>query len=214
MVGIPSLLRFAEHRALKNITLKGTVIDLGGDANSDYFSYMKGTFTVFRVNMDTKTKPDLLHDLEQPIPLPNAAYDGVVLFNVLEHIFNYRALLNESERLLASGGQMVLVVPFLFPVHPSPDDFHRLTASTLRRELEELNLTHIVIKPLGGGVFSAAYLFVDRLLPKVFRTINFYTFRYLVQCADYVFFRLARMAGKKYDPADYALGFCVTAVKP
>jgi SAM-dependent methyltransferase len=213
MAGIPSLLRLAEHRALAHVTLNGAVLDLGGDTNSEYLSFIQGSFTPTRVNFDPKTKPDIMHDLEQPLPVSNATYDGAVLFNVLEHIFEYRALLEESIRVLKPGGTILIVVPFLFPVHPSPDDFHRFTGSTLRKELERLGMQEIVIVPLGGGVWSARYLMLDRLLPKPLRLINFYTFRHLAEFFDRAMVSLANMSGKKYDPAHYALGFCVTATK-
>ncbi|KND50599.1 MAG: hypothetical protein AB202_03900 [Parcubacteria bacterium C7867-007] len=213
MIGIPSLLRLAEHSALRTVALSGKVLDLGGDANSEYLSFIKGSFSVTRLNLDPKTKPDILHNLEEPLPVPDAAYDGVVLFNVLEHIYAYRALVAESVRVLSPGGTVLVVVPFLFPVHPSPDDFHRFTASTLRRELQDAGLSEINITPLGGGVWSAQYLLIDRLLPKLIRFCMFYTCRYLVQVLDTVTIHLAHLLGKKYDPADYALGFLVTGRK-
>ena len=214
MAGIPSLLRRAEHHALAGVTLNGAVLDLGGDANSEYLSFVQGSFTVTRLNIDPKTKPDIIHDLEQPLPISDGTYDGVVLFNVLEHIFEYRTLLTESARILKPHGRMLLVVPFLFPVHPSPDDFHRFTANALRKELEKLGLTDIKVVALGGGVWSARYLLLDRLLPKPLRMLNFYTCRYVAEALDSLTISLARASHKKYDPAHYALGFCVTAAKP
>jgi hypothetical protein len=105
-------------------------------------------------------------------------------------------------------------VPFLFPVHPSPEDFHRFTAQTLRKELERLDLHSVRVIPLGKGVWSARYLLLDRLLPRPIRTINFYTLRYLTEALDSMTVFLTRLLHKKYDPADYALGFLVTATKP
>ncbi|KND49394.1 MAG: hypothetical protein AB203_04340 [Parcubacteria bacterium C7867-008] len=213
MAGIPSLLRLAEHRALRSVSLVGQVLDLGGDANSEYLTFIQGTFSTTRLNLDPKTKPDILHNLEEPLPIDNATYDGVVLFNVLEHIYAYRDLLKESARVLSPRGKMLVVVPFLFPVHPSPDDFHRFTASTLRRELEGVGISNISIIPLGSGVWSASYVLIDRLLPKPIRFISFYTLRYLVQVLDVLMVHAARLFHKKYDPADYALGYLVTGTK-
>lgn len=213
MKGIPSLLRLEEHRAMSRITLSGRVLDLGGDKNSNYVTYFKGTFTTTTVNISEKSKPDIVHDLEHPIPLADASYDGALLINVLEHVFNYRQLLQESVRILRPGGTVVIVVPFLFPIHPSPYDFHRFTEMALRRECESAGLEHIEVWPLGSGVFAARYLMLDRLLPKPLRALNFYTFRYVVMLADTCVVRVVRMLGKKYVPGDYALGFCVHATK-
>lgn len=212
-MNVPSLLRLEEHRALSKITLTGKVLDLGGDKNSEYLTYCQGTFTTTTVNLDPKTRPDLVYDLEKPIPLESDSYNWAVLFNVLEHIFEYRILLKESVRVVRPGGSLLVVVPFLFPVHASPNDFHRFSASTLRKELEQLGMSDIEIMPLGRGVFSARYLLLDRLLPKPLRILSFYTLRFVSYGLDKIFALGANSIGKKYDPADYALGYCVTAKK-
>jgi len=214
MFSVPSLLRLEEHKALSGITLSGSVLDLGGDKNSEYLRFFKGTFETTTVNLNEKTRPDILHNLEEPLPVADSLYDHVLLCNVLEHIFEYRALLREAVRVLKPGGSMVIVVPFLFPLHPSPEDYRRFSAPALYKEMEILGLQGISIKVLGGGVFRARYLLLDRLLPRPVRFFNFYTCRYVAQALDVIAETLARALGKKYNKDDYALGFCATAKKP
>jgi SAM-dependent methyltransferase len=209
----PSLLRLEEHRALRGVVLRGNVLDLGGDKNSDYLTHVQGEFAVTSVNLQRAAQPDVVHDLEKPLPFADSSYDGAVLFNVLEHIFEYRALLEESARVLKPGGVAVIAVPFLFPVHASPQDFHRFTAETLRRELERAGFAEVAVRVLGGGVFAARYALLDRLLPKPLRLVNFYTWRYVAYALDAAFAALARALGKRYAPNDYALGYLATAVK-
>jgi SAM-dependent methyltransferase len=213
MQNVPSLLRLAEYKALSGISLSGRVLDLGGDKRSEYTQLFKGHFTVTTVNLNEKAEPDLVHDLENPLPLGTASHDHVLLINVLEHVYEYRPLLREAVRILKPQGNMILVVPFLFPVHPSPQDYHRFTATTLEKELLTIGLHHVEITPLGGGVFSARYVLLDRLLPKPLRVISFYTWRYVAEALDRLAIALARMAHKKYDPHDYALGYCATGIK-
>lgn len=210
---LPSLLRIAEHTALSQVTLTGSVLDVGGDKNSAYQSIFKGTYSLTTMNLDPKTSPDITADLEEPLPLTNALYDGVLLINVLEHIFNYKELLNESVRILKPGGQIVIIVPFLFPVHPSPRDYHRFTEETLQRECEMRSLQHVKIVALGSGVFSVRYLLLDRLLPAPLRLFGYFTVRYVTVFLDALLKLLAQVLDKKYDPAHYALGYCVTAQK-
>jgi SAM-dependent methyltransferase len=213
MFEIPTLLRRAEYRALSKVHLSGAVLDLGGGKDSGYQTLLRGEHTITSVNLSPKAKPDILHDLEQPLPLADSSYDAVLLINVLEHVFDYKQLLAESVRVLKPEGVLVVIVPFLFPIHPSPDDFHRWTASALRRECEQYTLHTIQIQPLGGGVFSSWYLLFDRLLPWPFRAIGYVSVRYLVLLCDVLFTGSARALGKRYDPTDYAFGYCVTAVK-
>lgn len=214
MVEIPSLLRHAEHKALSAIHLEGRVLDIGGSKASAYQALFKKTCEITTVNLDPYVSPDIVADLEEPLAIAHNTYDGVLLVNVLEHIFNYRQLLSESVRVLKPGGTLVVVVPFLFPVHPSPGDFHRFSAQALERLCEGYMLQDVSITPLGTGVFSARYLLLDRLLPWPLRAAGYITVRYIALLLDILFIWLAHLFGKKYDPADYALGYCLTAKKP
>jgi len=211
---LDTLLRRAEHQALSRVSLTGKVLDLGGDRRSTYRQFLKGSSTFTILNFSPESAPDIVHDLEQPLPVASATYEGVLLINVLEHIFNYEQLLSESARVLKPGGQIVIVVPFLFPVHPSPHDYWRFTGDALTRLLAAAGFQSITVVPLGGGVFSVRYLALDRLMPGAMRFIGYYTFRYAALALDALFAALARALGKKYNRADYALGFCLTAVVP
>ena len=210
---IPSLLRLAEHRAISKLSLSGEVLDLGGDSRSEYQHLIKGTHINTIVNLDEKSKPDFLQDLEQLLPFSDESYDHVLLINVVEHIFNYRQLLSEASRVVKRGGSVVIVVPFLFPIHPSPHDYWRFSEEVLRKECELAGLKVSELVSLGGGVFSARYVMLDRLLPRPLRFVSFYTVRYFVRFADRAFDGVARLFGKKYNSADYALGYFVTASK-
>ena len=210
---IPSLLRRAEHEALSSVSLSGSVLDLGGEKGAEYLSYIKGDFATTTVNLDPSAHPDVAHDLERPLPFQDASYDHVLLINVLEHIFDYRTLLKEAVRVMRPGGSLVIIVPFLFPVHPSPGDYHRFTGEALRRELSDLGLTNAHVVPLGSGVFAARYVMLDRLLPGFLRALRYYLCGLYVVCLDRGFARLARAVGKQYQPSDYALGYLATATK-
>ena len=207
----PSLLRRAELIALSDIKLNGKVLDLGGVKNSSYISAFRGKFSVTIVNISEMSSPDIFHDLESPLPIKSGEYNHVLLINVLEHIFEYRSLLKEAERVLKTGGSAVIIVPFLFPLHPSPRDYHRFTERALHEELVKAGFTDIVITPLGSGIFSAEYLLIDRLLPWPFRFLNYYTLRYVTSVLDTLVFFLARVLGRGYTPEAYALGFCAVA---
>lgn len=207
-----TILREAEHRALAAVTLSGQVLDLGGDVRSPYRTLFKGSFTLTTVNLDPKTHPDVVADLEKPLPLPGASFDGVLLMNVLEHIFEYRALLAECRRVLRPGGTIVIVVPYLFPYHPSPDDYHRYSASALTRML--VDFEHIAVVPLGSGVASARFVLLERLLPGSFQRLVGPLVHPLVKGIDWCITAIVHSLKKKYSPSDYALGFVVTAKKP
>lgn len=207
-----TILREAEHRALAQISLSGKVLDLGGDTRSSYRKLFQGSFTLAIVNIDPQTHPDVVADLEKPLPISDASYDGVLLINVLEHIFEYRTLLAECRRVLRPGGKLVIVVPYLFPYHPSPDDYYRYSASTLKKLLTDFS--HVSVTPLGTGVTSARWVLFERLLPGKLQRAVGVVVHPLVRGLDISFTALARALKKRYDPSEYALGFVVTAEKP
>lgn len=212
-MAIPTLLRQEEHSALARLRLEGSVLDLGGDKKGEYLSHLGSKVQVTTLNLDPKTHPDILHDLEVPLPVSDNLFDHVLLINVLEHIYDYRQLLSEAVRVVRPGGSIVVVIPFLFPLHPSPDDFRRFSANALKREIEAAGAVPGPITALGTGVFSARYVLLDRLMPAPIRFASRYLSRPFVRLADATFTSIARLTKRKYSPDDYALGFCVQATK-
>lgn len=208
---IPTILRAAEHAALKTLNLSGSILDLGGDGRSEYRTLIQGDHTYTTVNLDEKASPDVLHDLEQPLPLADASYDHVLLINVLEHVFEYRKLLREAARVVRPGGSVAIVVPFLFPVHPSPSDFWRFTLQALERECVHAGLVVDKAHSLGTGVFASRYILLDRLMPGFARALGSVVLVPVIRMLDAVFSRIARVLGKKYASSDYALGYFLLA---
>lgn len=204
-----SLLRRAENEALSEVTLSGKVLDLGGDKRSTYQRLMRGTFETTVVNLSDESEPDVRHDLELPLPFPDASYDAVLLINVLEHVFECRQLIQEARRVLKPGGQAIIVVPFLFPIHPSPHDYWRFTRESLERLLSDAGFTAVTVRPLGSGVFAARSQMLNRLLPGPIRFFDYVIMRPCAELADRLFNALARATGKQYVPADYPLGYFV-----
>lgn len=95
---------------------------------------------------------DYQTDLNAPLPFGDAAYDTVILSDVLEHIAEPQALISEVSRILKhDGGMLLLNVPFFYQIHEEPYDFHRYTSFSLARMCEMAGLRVIEISPLGGA---------------------------------------------------------------
>ncbi|HRH24002.1 MAG TPA: class I SAM-dependent methyltransferase [Candidatus Paceibacterota bacterium] len=208
-----TILRKAEHQALAGFPLSGKVLDLGGDTRSDYRNMFSGDYAITTVNMLPEAKPDILADLEEPLPIEDASYDAVLLINVMEHVFEYRALLLECARVLRPGGTIVIIVPYLFPYHASPHDYHRYSAEALSRALLISGFKDDVVRPLGSGIISARVVLTERLLPGAVQSVLALILHPLAGMLDGLFSSLARLLRKKYSPSDYALGFLASAKK-
>ncbi len=74
---------------------------------------------------------DLAVDLTELSPFKEGSFDLVVLANVIEHVYEYRQLVNRCSGLLKPGGVLLITVPFLLKLHQEPVDYHRYTRYAL-----------------------------------------------------------------------------------
>ena len=61
------------------------------------------------------------------LPFRSGAIDAVVSRSVLEHVEDPGDVVRDFHRCTKIGGIGIHVIPFLFPAHSSPMDYHRLT---------------------------------------------------------------------------------------
>jgi uncharacterized protein YbaR (Trm112 family)/SAM-dependent methyltransferase len=66
------------------------------------------------------------------LPFLPGSFDGVWVCAVLEHLENPFQVSSEIYRILKPGGFVLVSAPFMFPLHGSPHDYFRYTASGLR----------------------------------------------------------------------------------
>ena len=52
------------------------------------------------------------HDLNKPILLKDGSFDNIICVEVLEHIFNFQNVLDESYRILKPDGVFIVGVPY------------------------------------------------------------------------------------------------------
>lgn len=104
-----------------------------------------------------QAKPDVFADGTR-LPFADDSIDGVVCLEVIEHVPDAEALLREIARVLRSGGQAWLSMPFMYPVHDAPDDYRRYTAFGLRRGLERAGLQVAWIRQTGHAIRTAGLL--------------------------------------------------------
>jgi SAM-dependent methyltransferase len=155
--GTSSPLRIEQHRALAGLVLDGEVLDIGGSRKSAYTGFLGGRHRITFANIDPAYGADLIFDAQAPWPVEAAAWDAVLMNNLLEHLFDYEAALAEAHRALKPGGRLVLTVPFLFRLHAAPSDYFRFTRFALERILERRGFEAVAVRELGSGAFLAMY---------------------------------------------------------
>ncbi len=97
----------------------------------------------------------------KPVPLPDASADGIVSFQVLEHVWDLDWYLGECRRLLKPGGWLLLSTHGTWLYHPHPTDFRRWTRDGLTRELASRGFLVQRAEPVVGPL---AWTSVFRLL--------------------------------------------------
>lgn len=155
-------------RALLNLSLKkypfdrltGKVIDLGAKSDgSSYFRFLEKDPGAEMFFCDYFSEgPNLMKiDLEKPFPNSLSDFDNVLCFNTIEHIFDTDNLIGESARIMKKGGKFIGCVPFLYPYHADPDDYHRYTHSALEKIFEQHGLKMKKIVSVGVGPFVLGF---------------------------------------------------------
>jgi SAM-dependent methyltransferase len=72
----------------------------------------------------------------KPLALPDNSADGVVSFQVLEHVWDLDLYLGDCLRVLKPGGWLLLSTHGNWLYHPHPTDFRRWTRDGLHDELQ------------------------------------------------------------------------------
>lgn len=134
---------------------RGHLLDLGAGQVPLYGCYRELVTSTTCVDWQNSAHPcehiDHLLDLDQPLPLPNAAYDTVLLTDVLEHTQRPLQLLGEISRVLAPGGKLLLTMPFFYWIHEAPHDYARYTSFMLRKLCERSGLRVMELEATGGS---------------------------------------------------------------
>lgn len=87
----------------------------------------------------------------QALPFQSECAEGVLCIEVLEHVPNPQAAVDEMYRVLRHGGQLLLTTPFLSGYHGEPGeygDFYRYTDEGLRHLLRRFR--RLEVHPKGG----------------------------------------------------------------
>ena len=78
------------------------------------------------VDRDPRTRPDLVHDLEQaPWPLPDDHFERVICRHILEHLPDIDAAFREIHRVACHGARIEIVTPHFSSVNSYDDPTHR-----------------------------------------------------------------------------------------
>lgn len=79
-------------------------------------------------------------------------YDLILAIEVLEHVANPKAIIQDLYLKLNEGGKIIISTPFNARVHRCPKDFFRYSIDFFLGLKEENNFNKIIIKPRGDNL--------------------------------------------------------------
>jgi SAM-dependent methyltransferase len=117
------------------------------------------------------TTPQVFGD-GQSLPFADNSFQCVLMLHVLEHLRRPEEAIAEAQRILAPGGLLVVEVPFMYPLHDTPLDFHRWTEPGLDSDLKRFGFSDIATVSVGQPTGTAAVLFCLALSSLVLRWLR------------------------------------------
>ena len=191
-----SIARSYMNAELQRRRFVGRTFDLGGGKDSSYLSFHADGSRVETFDVKAGQVIDFETDA---LPVEDGTYDTVLLFNVLEHVFNYQHLLDETIRITKHGGEFHGFVPFLVEYHPDPHDFFRYTEETLHKLLTRAGWREVDVVAVGAGPFVAAVQQLTKSFPWILRIPLFLLF----WLPDALFLKLRPDARRKFPLGYY-----------
>jgi SAM-dependent methyltransferase len=164
-----SVCRIYQLFHFKKILLKGKTLEFGEEElNKSFlkFTNLNKKNIFFSNNMKSQNNNFIRVNLEKKNRI-NKKFKNIVIFNVLEHIFNDNNSILEIKKLLKKNGILVLSTPFIYRYHGAPNDFNRYTLSYLEKLLK-LNKFKLIKKiNCGTGPFLASYSLIFDYLKRI-----------------------------------------------
>lgn len=168
---------FFQH--VPTLPANALVLDLGGTkiAKRGLFNIEYYNLQVLYANLTTTKQPDVQSDASQ-LPFSENSFEVVICAELLEHVPNPILVLQEAHRVLKPQGNLLITVPFLYPIHGDPYDYGRYTDFYWRESLSKTGFADIQIEKQGYfwsvlADFARAWVYerakVNRPRPKILR---------------------------------------------
>jgi len=153
-----SICRILQILELQRYSTKGkTVLEIGGSPSNknNFYMFLKKNIYIKIFYADKYEKNTIKIDLEKKNNLTKK-FDNILVFNVIEHIFNTENSFKEIDTFLNKNGQLIGSTPFIYRIHYAPNDFLRFTHQYLEKILMK-RFKYVTVKSLGFGPFVACY---------------------------------------------------------
>jgi SAM-dependent methyltransferase len=97
------------------------------------------------------------------LPFQSQTFDHVLCQGVLNYLAEPLQALEEMQRVLKPGGDLLLTVPLLWPPAPCPHDYFRFTAEGIEHLLKTAGFDVALVTPVGGYFWMMGRKFIQFL---------------------------------------------------
>ena len=155
-----SLLRTYQKIKCSSLILHGLSLEFGAvkKKENNFSNFFKGTSIFEHSNkIHDKSFNIFKSDLTKKLKIKSNKYNNILIFNVLEHLPEYRIALSEINRILKKKGKIIGSTPFIYQIHDAPKDYFRFTREFFEFELKKQKFKNIKVQYLGNGPLTACY---------------------------------------------------------
>lgn len=135
---------------------KGKLLDLGCGFVPLYEFYKNSVTENICVDWENSLHKneilDVTCDISKPLPFSDNEFDSILSTAVLEHIYEPIGLIKECNRILKTGGNLILSSNFSYWEHEAPNDYLRHTQYFFKKAAEENGFKIKVLEPIGDGM--------------------------------------------------------------
>lgn len=177
-------------KSLKNNLnyISGNVVDIGcGKKPFNRIIIPKSNIYIGMEHQKTQhgySEVDVLGDALS-LPFCNSSVNTVISLQVMEHVKEPDIFLKEVYRILKPGGYCLLMTPFMWGEHETPNDYFRYTRYGIKYLAEKTGFKVIKIKA-DTGYITTATLRLNYFLMRYARGILKYFIVPFVYCDQYI----------------------------
>ena len=155
-----TLLRDLQINECTKFKVNGLSLEFGAidRENKTFSNFIRGQSKFEYSNIKPNKKLNIFYsDLTKKLKIKSNKYNNVLLFNVLEHLPEYRIALSQINRILKKKGKIIGSTPFIYQIHGAPKDYFRFTKEFFEFELKKQKFNNIKVQYLGNGPLTACY---------------------------------------------------------
>ena len=155
-----TLLRDLQINECTKFKVNGLSLEFGAidRKNKTFSNFIRGQSKFEYSDIKPNKKLNIFYsDLTKKLKIKSNKYNNILLFNVLEHLPEYRIALSQINRILKKKGKIIGSTPFIYQIHGAPKDYFRFTKEFFEFELKKQKFNNIKVQYLGNGPFTACY---------------------------------------------------------